>query len=276
VTPIVNQGDGSFKVDYLGKEQIVHTNDEVKRLEQLIVDGGYYYYHCSKSEMDDLKASKEKVDAVFMKVMKQTLARWLQYAEQVLKETGTVCYVTGGNDDYQEVIDEIKDTEYVKNPDNKLVKIDSTHEMASMGWTNPSPWKCPRECSDEELGQRIEKLLASMSDPVNCVFNFHAPPKDCGLDTVPKLDESVYPPRPVVVGGQQVSVGAGSVSVRQAIEGHQPLLDLCGHIHESRGACKIGKTLVVNPGSEYTEGVLRGTIVNIVDKKVLSWQLTSG
>ena len=115
-----------------------------------------------------------------------------------------------------------------------------------------------------------------MSDPANCVFNFHTPPKDCGLDTVPKLDESVYPPRPIVVGGQQVFFGAGAESVRRAIQNHQPLVDLCGHVHESRGVCKIDRTLVVNPGSEYSEGVLRGANVNLADKKVLSWQLTNG
>jgi len=31
-----------------------------------------------------------------------------------------------------------------------------------------------------------------------------------------------------------------------------------GHIHESRGAIKIGKTLCINPGSEYADGVPEG------------------
>lgn len=276
VIPIVDLGDGAFKADYLGRDEVVKTPEELKRLEQLIADSGYYYYHCSKSEMDDLKTSKQKVDDLFVKVMKDTLIRWVQYAEPVLKETGTTCYITGGNDDQQSVIDEIRETDHVKNPDNKLVKIDTLHEMASMGWSNPTPWKCPRECSDEELGQRIEKVVSSMTDPANCIFNFHTPPKDCGLDTAAKLDDSVYPPKPVMDSGSQVFFGAGSEAVNAAIQRHQPLVDLCGHIHESRGVCKIGKTLVVNPGSEYTEGVLRGAIVNLSDKKVLSWQLTCG
>lgn len=276
VIPIVDMGDDSFKADYLGKEEVARTPEELKRLEQLIADSGYYYHHCNRLEMDDLKVAKEKVDALFLKVMKETLTRWVEYAEQFLRKTGTVCYITGGNDDMQEVIDEIRESEHVKNPDNKLVKIDPMHEMVSMGWSNPTPWKCPRECSDEELGERIEKVLSSVSEFPNCVFNFHSPPKDCGLDTVPKLDDSVYPPRPIVEGGQQIMFGAGSESVLDAVEKYQPLIDLCGHVHESRGICKIGKTLVVNPGSEYTEGVLRGAIVNLGDKKVLSWQLTQG
>jgi hypothetical protein len=49
-----------------------------------------------------------------------------------------------------------------------------------------------------------------------------------------------------------------------------------GHIHESRGIVKIGRTTVVNPGSEYGEGILRGTIVNLQDGKVLGFQFISG
>jgi hypothetical protein len=276
VIPIVDLADGTFKADYLGKDEVAKTPEELKRLEQLIADSGYYHYLCGKAEMEDLKGSREKVDDLFVRVMKETLIRWVEYAEPVLEETDTVCYMTGGNDDLQSVIDEIRETEHVKNPDNKLVKIDSVHEMVSMGWSNPTPWKCPRECSDEELGQRIEKVVSSMTDASNCVFNFHTPPKDCGLDTAPRLDDSVYPPKPIVENGAQVFFGAGSESVHKAIQKHQPLVDLCGHIHESRGVCKIGRTLVVNPGSEYTEGILRGALVNLAEKKILSWQLTSG
>jgi Icc-related predicted phosphoesterase len=277
VIPIVDLGDGTFRARFVGNEEILKTPEAVKDLERRIGDSGYYYYHCSMSEMEELQASKEKVDALFVKVMKETLVRWIDLAERVLSESNTPCFITGGNDDMQEVIDEIKETEHVKNPDNKVVKIDPLHEMASMGWSNPTPWKCPRECNEEELSERIEKVMASVTNTANCVFNFHSPPIDCGLDTVQKLDDSVYPPKPVVDrGGQPIMFGAGSAAVRKAIDKYQPLIDLCGHVHESRGVCKIGRTQVVNPGSEYSEGILRGVLVNLADKKVLSWQLTSG
>ena len=276
VIPIVDKGNGIVRADYLGREEIARTPEELGRLEQLIADSGYYYYHRSESEMNELKNSKEKLDQLFLKVMKETLGRWAQYAEQVLRQTGTVCYITGGNDDLQEVLNELRDTEHVKNVDGKVVRLDSLHEMANMGWSNPTPWKCPRECDEEELEQRIEKLVANVSNADNCIFNFHIPPINCGLDTVAKLDDSVYPPKFVMEGGRQVMIGAGSEAVRHAVEKYHPLVDLCGHVHESRGVCKIGKTLVVNPGSEYSEGQLRGAILNLADKKVLSWQLTSG
>jgi hypothetical protein len=70
--------------------------------------------------------------------------------------------------------------------------------------------------------------------------------------------------------------GAGSQSVRKAIETHQPVLGLHGHIHESAAAARIGRTLCVNPGSEYGEGRLRGVLVNLSDGKIDGYQMTSG
>ena len=58
----------------------------------------------------------------------------------------------------------------------------------------------------------------------------------------------------------------GSIAVRAAIEKYQPLLGLHGHIHESRSAQKIGRTLCINPGSEYGEGVLRGILLELSSK----------
>jgi hypothetical protein len=276
VVPIVELGDGTHMANYLGREEILKTSEELHRMEQIIAGSGYYFYRCSKGEMEELRASQEKVDRLFLDIMKETLRRWVADAEKALANSDAVCYITGGNDDLQQVVDEAKDTEHVRNVDNKVIKIDALHEMLSIGWSNPTPWKCARECTDEELGERIEKLVTSAADLSNCLFNFHTPPKDCGLDTVMKLDDSVDPPRPVFEEGQPVMIGAGSRSVLDAIRKYQPLVDLCGHVHESRGGLKIGRTLIVNPGSEYTEGVLRGAIVNLGDKKVISWQLTSG
>ena len=44
-------------------------------------------------------------------------------------------------------------------------------------------------------------------------------------------------------------VAVGSTAVREFIEEYQPDLCLCGHIHESRGEDRIGRTQVINPGT---------------------------
>jgi Icc-related predicted phosphoesterase len=55
------------------------------------------------------------------------------------------------------------------------------------------------------------------------------------------------------------------------------MLSLHGHIHESKGAIKIGKTLSINPGSAYEEGMLMGAIIQLDPKKgIKSYQLVNG
>jgi hypothetical protein len=68
----------------------------------------------------------------------------------------------------------------------------------------------------------------------------------------------------------------GSRAVREAIEEYQPLLGLHGHIHEAGGVVRIGRTLSINPGSECTEGILRGVIIKPGKEKIKSYQFTSG
>ena len=60
----------------------------------------------------------------------------------------------------------------------------------------------------------------------------------------------------------------GSTAVRGFIEAAQPLLGLHGHVHEGKGSAMIGRTLCVNPGSDYTEGTLSAAIVEIADGRV--------
>ena len=59
----------------------------------------------------------------------------------------------------------------------------------------------------------------------------------------------------------------GSVAVRDSINKHQPLLSVHGHIHESRGIRKMGRTLALNPGSVYGDGVLQGAVIELDAKK---------
>jgi Icc-related predicted phosphoesterase len=68
----------------------------------------------------------------------------------------------------------------------------------------------------------------------------------------------------------------GSTAVRDAILKHQPLLSLHGHIHESKGVQKLGRTTCINPGSVYGEGALQGVTVDLAHERVASYSLTAG
>ena len=275
--PIITE-EGGWRATVMDETR--HAKDEasLKRLTDLIEYLGFYHVTISPSEMERLQQHQEDVDAIFKEKSHERLREWIEKADSKLKAAPVKCYLTGGNDDDDEDIALLDkhQTDKIVYPEGKVVMIDDIHSMVSFGYSNPTPWDTPREVEDSVLAEMIENVLKGIDDFSNVIFNFHCPPKDCTLDLAPKLDTSYDPPRPVTTAGEAVMVGVGSAAVRAAIEKYQPLLVLTGHIHESRGVVKIGRTTVVNPGSEYGEGILRGIIINIVDKEVLSYQMTSG
>jgi uncharacterized protein len=143
----------------------------------------------------------------------------------------------------------------------------------SIGYSNVTPFDSPRELPDDDLERRMERVAAGLKDPERAVFNFHCPPHSTNLDAAPKLDANL---KPLYEGGNMMVAPAGSRATRALIERYQPVLSLHGHIHESRASQKLGRTLTVNPGSEYSEGVLRGCLIELKDKKIRGWQFTSG
>ena len=80
----------------------------------------------------------------------------------------------------------------------------------------------------------------------------------------------------MVAGGEIATGPVGSKAVRAAIEQYQPLVSLHGHVHESRGVARLGRTTCINPGSEYGDGNLRAALVNVKGSKLVSYQLITG
>jgi hypothetical protein len=142
-----------------------------------------------------------------------------------------------------------------------------------MGWTNPTPWDTFREASEPELATKIEAVTSLVPDMERAIFNFHAPPYGTGLDEAPALDSTLRPTH-----GGAVMKPVGSTAVRDAILAHQPMLSVHGHIHESRGIKKMGRTLAINPGSVYGDGVLQGAVLELNPKKgkVTKYLLVNG
>ncbi len=276
VVPIVEREDGVLSCEFLGSSVELRTAQEEQEMVHKISNTGYYPYRTSVREMEELRTDQRKTQEVYVKLMGERLQTWLRLAETHLRDTGMKCFITGGNDDPLLIEEILHGSDLVVNPENSLVQVDQSHEMISCAYSNPTPWKTPRELPEEKLEDRIEALCSKVKIMENCIFNLHVPPMDSGIDTCPKLDTSQDPPKPVYMGGLPVMMGAGSRAVRNVIEKHQPLLSLHGHIHEARGVIRIGRTHCVNPGSEYGEGILRGAILNLNEKKVISYQCISG
>jgi len=99
-----------------------------------------------------------------------------------------------------------------------------------LGGSLITPFGTPNELTESEIAQVLKKSLNRISENMPLVFVSHQPPIQTACD--------------------RLSTGAhvGSLSVREFIETHQPLVCFTGHIHESSGTDKIGKTHIINPG----------------------------
>jgi uncharacterized protein len=280
VIPIVQQDDGTYRATFLGNDHSLGDWDAVAGLQRLITRSGGYGYVTDSDSVSTLATAEdrhERIEQAAHDLMLERVREWVRLAEERLGSSETRVFVSAGNDDPFEVDRVLDESDVIVRHDGKVVRIDDHHEMIGVGYANQTPWNCPRDIEEDELHGHIDELAQQVDDMERSIFCIHVPPVDSGLDTCPRLDASVYPPRVITDGaGQPVLFGAGSVAVRDAIKRFQPLVGLHGHIHESRGVAKIGRTTVFNPGSEYGEGILRGVILNLTEDVVLSYQFTSG
>jgi Icc-related predicted phosphoesterase len=215
---------------------------------------------------------QEQADEAFRRQMRQVLEGWMELAAERLLGSGIPMTIMPGNDDVYEIDEVLNASGYCQNTDGKVVRL-GPFELLSLGHANETPWQCPRDLSEEELAAKIEALAAQVEDMGRSIWNIHVPPYDSGLDTAPELDSNF---KPVTHGGQMHEIPVGSHAVRGAIERHQPLLSLHGHIHESRSVAKIGRTTCINPGSEYQSGLLRGVYIAINEKGEVKHAFTAG
>jgi Icc-related predicted phosphoesterase len=271
LVPIVDMGGGRFRIKLAGEERVV-GREEATRLHKLIADSGYYPYETTPDEVASLQGDRAAVDRLFEAKMTETLERWLAIADERLAGTDVRVFLGPANDDPPFIDDVLARAGRVENPEGRVIELDGWR-MISVGWSNRTPWDSPRELDEDVLLERIEGEVAKLPSMERAIFNLHVPPKDSQLDKAALLNPDLSP---VMEGGAPILAGVGSTAVRDAIERHQPPLALHGHIHESRGAVRIGRTLCLNPGSEYGDGVLRAAVVTLGDDGVKRHQLISG
>jgi uncharacterized protein len=263
VVPIVRTAQG-FKVEEVTGRDLL-TEDQLPAVEKRIRDLGLYPYRIDEDALGQIYSNEQSVANVFENVMRDSLANWMRLAEDRLAGTNVKLFVMIGNDDDTSLREVIAASSFAVDPEDRIVDVGEDFQMTSCGWTNPTPWNTPREMPEEEFQAHLEQ---------RAIFNFHAPPYDTPLDRAPVLDENL---KPVVRAGQVQWESVGSRAVRTVIESYQPALGLHGHIHESRGTVKIGKTLCINTGSAYAEGVLHGCIVALDKRKgIRQYLLVSG
>ncbi len=270
VVPIINDG---FEYSYslFGRDTKI-TEAQLREECSKIANAGYYPYPCGKDEVERLSKDQAAQSDIFNHLMIERIQEWVDLASARFKGKSQL-YVSPGNDD-RPIIDEILEkSDAIVACEMKLVHLADGYEMATCGWVNPSPWKTARETPDEKLEPMLEELVKKAENGEKLICNFHAPPYNSGLDTAPVLRDDFS--LKVSIGGVQLA-SMGSKAVRHIIEKYKPLVGLHGHIHESAGFRRFGRTFCVNPGSEYAEGVLRGYLIFLEGAEVQGhWRVAS-
>jgi Icc-related predicted phosphoesterase len=261
-----------WQVTVRGQSHRLETQQELAEIQRQIRNSGSYPAMVTPDELKALSDTEGAVDQRFTVEMTQSLERWLDMADGKLRGGEIPCILNGGNDDIWEIDDIIESSPCVQFGEGKSLDLDGFH-LVSMGWTNPTPWDTFREAPEPELARKIDEVTGKLPDMARAIFNFHAPPYRTGLDEAPALDETLRP-----IHGGAVMKPVGSTAVRDAILKHQPMLSVHGHIHESRGVKRMGRTLAINPGSVYGDGVLQGAVLELNAKKgkVTKYLLVNG
>jgi Icc-related predicted phosphoesterase len=273
VVPIARQTSGAFLTTFAGQDMQFTSEDEVNDFIKRSSNMGFYPRVMTEDEFQETKSSPDAQETLFRQLIRERLEEWISYAEDKLAGTDVQVFAAPGNDDFFEVDEILASSEKISLLEMQVHQLTDHHEIVTTGWTNYTPWNTERECSEEELEDRLRTMVEKVNDLERCIFNIHCPPYNSRIDVCPKLDDEL---RVVYEMGNPVLAPAGSTAVRKLIEEAQPLVGLHGHIHEARGEVQIGRTLCLNPGSVYSEGVLNGVLVTLSESEVQDHQFTQG
>jgi uncharacterized protein len=246
---------------------------ELAEIKKLIRAGGDYPVIGTPDELAEL-ADPQALERRFRKIVYDSVADWVAFADDYLGGTGQHVFVAPGNDDFLEIDGALSGSSVIEFVEGRRIDLNEHHAMITTGYSNPTPWQTERELPEDALEQRLEEMMSQVEDPSNLVAVIHPPPYDSHLDYAPQLDAELRVHLDGMGGVRMAPVG--STAVRTFIERHQPLLTLHGHVHEGGGRVAIGRTQCLNPGSEYAKGTLVGAIVTIAPGEVLSHQFVNG
>jgi Icc-related predicted phosphoesterase len=265
--PIVERPDGKYDAS-LHAETFVLTKEEIPEFAKRCRMITYLPYVTKPEEVEHISKDENYREDLFEKLEQETISTWLSLIPGRVPEKCKVI-LSPGNDDKLSIDTiiraEMANISNIVFGEQEVVALDEEHEVLCFGWSNPTPFNSPRECSEEEIEERLEMVVAQIKNMKTAVFCIHVPPYQSSLDEAPLITKDL---KYDMSSGRIQMVPVGSTGVRKIIEKYQPLLGLHGHIHESPGFIHIGRTQCLNPGSEYAEGILKAFLVEINGPKI--------
>lgn len=273
VIPIAEQNDGTFLSFQHGQSISLKSKAELDHFVKQSGNMGFYPAVMSEGEYQSMKADPEAQATLFKKLVLDRVREWAEFATQKLEGTGIPLVAIPGNDDFHEIDEILTRSPHFDFHEMQVCDFKGGYQMLYCGGSTPTPWNTEREFTEEQYTARFAELVPQVKDMSRCIFNVHVPPFGTTLDACPKLDEQL---QVVYEMGMPAQIHAGCRTLVDVIKTHQPMLGLHGHIHEGRAQINIGKTICINPGSVYPEGILQGAMIILRDGQVRSASLTQG
>jgi Icc-related predicted phosphoesterase len=271
MVPIYERADGKYDACLIGRDYVLDKS-EIPDFAKKVRMVAYLPYITNREEGARIGQDETYREGLFERMECEIVEHWLTLIEGRVPDECRII-ISPGNDDKFAIDDVIRKCPRVTFGEEEVVDLDGEHEVLCFGWSNTTPFDSPRECSEEELMTKLDRVAQMVKHMATAVFCVHVPPYDSQLDVAPLVDKEL---RIIVQGGRPQMVPVGSKTVRKVIEKYQPLLGLHGHIHESPGFAKIGRTQCLNPGSEYGEGIFKGYLVELDGPKIKKLQRIEG
>ncbi len=272
--PVFPLGKGGYRWFPSGDRAVDVPESELPQVERKIADTGRYSLVTSPEEWERRRKDPEALDAFCRELGKDRVRAWLRLVEERLLPKKISLVMNVGNDDTDGILEILRH----EGPANLLVPEGQVvtagpYEIYGCGYANMTPWHCPRDLEEADLGKFLDRTAGQIGAPRRTIFDIHAPPSGTAIDLAPELDADL---KPKTVSGQMLMTHVGSTSVRRLIESVRPVVSLHGHIHESMGLDRVAGTPVFNPGSVYFSGTLQGLVLDLEGDRVVNHLFITG
>lgn len=189
IIPVVENGPGRWRYHMQDLSHDVDGSEDLAHSERLIRDHGYYPVRMTSDEVEEYSAKPERLAELFKQEMRSTIEQWVAFADERLGGTNIQCIVCPGNDDAHDIDEILATSATITVGEGNVIDLSHGYQLASSGWTNPTPWDTPREEDEPALEKRIQAVIEQASvPPERLVLGLHAPPYDTPLDVAPKID----------------------------------------------------------------------------------------
>jgi len=190
--PVFRQDDGRFRWYPAGGRVEEFSADQLPQVERRIADQGRYSLVTTPPEWQRRQADREGLEKFCREIGKERVRGWLRLVEERLLPKKIPIVMNVGNDDTDGVL-EILRHEAPTNllvPEGQVVRC-GPYEIYGCGYANMTPWHCPRDLEEPDLGQFLQRTSTEIDTPGRTILDIHAPPVNTSLDLAPELAKLV-------------------------------------------------------------------------------------